>query len=234
MVEENPQKPHGGWKFCGLCIGDAWTESREKFGLVVDILLAVSAVLLVAFAWYSKHHPRFNPGEENERVSYWFAVIPVGLWILWFFYHYSKAAHKIYLKEANARISENEANDKTIKTLKEQIDGRSRIQKAKDTLGDCRRLLTKRIGEIHALEGHQLPYKKLDPETWAEICFIHESLKKHFSGADAEYFLSSTGFTYSSGDPNDEFLNGGKQFAVERLRYYASQLDKLIEKHIDD
>ena len=122
MAENDPHKPISFWRFWWITIKEAWSESREKFGLLVDILLFVAAILLFVFAWYSKHHPKFNAGEENEAVSYWFAIIPAGLWVLWFLYHVPKAAHKVYLEQHEHKSQE------ALKLLEKLTDVESKLE----------------------------------------------------------------------------------------------------------
>jgi hypothetical protein len=56
--------------------------------------------------------------EKEKTLVESFAIIPAGLWVLWFAYHIPKAAHELYLEEAEKRIAENEVNESVIKTLK--------------------------------------------------------------------------------------------------------------------
>jgi hypothetical protein len=96
MSEKPPKEPYLFFVFWGIAIGKAWKNSREKFGLAVDITLALSAIVLFCLTWYSKHNPKFDADKEGAFMSYWFALIPVGLWILWFGWHVPKAPHEIY------------------------------------------------------------------------------------------------------------------------------------------
>ena len=111
MPETITRKPHSFCKFWWLCIKEAWSESREKFGLLVDILLFIAAILLVLFVRYSRNHSQFNADKENGAVSYWFAVIPAGLWILWFLYHVPKASYKMYREQFNKTGAEIEQKE---------------------------------------------------------------------------------------------------------------------------
>jgi hypothetical protein len=81
-----------------MSIKEAWGESREKFGVLVDIGIPLSTAALFAFAIYSKHHKSFDPAKGNETMSIWCAAIPSGLWVLWFVYHLPQSAHKLYLE----------------------------------------------------------------------------------------------------------------------------------------
>jgi hypothetical protein len=127
MSDSLPQKPHESqrnqprsfFSFWGVAIKKGWSESREKFGLAVDITLALAAVGLLLFAWYSKQHPKFDADKENAIVSYWLAIIPVGLWLIWFGYHVLKAPYEIYLEmyqKCEAEIGEKECIIKKLET----------------------------------------------------------------------------------------------------------------------
>jgi hypothetical protein len=65
MAENPSKKSHSFFSFWGNAIKNGWSESREKFGLVVDITLAISVAVLLGAAWYSKHHPQFDADKEN-------------------------------------------------------------------------------------------------------------------------------------------------------------------------
>ena len=54
-------------------------------------------------------------------MSYWFAVIPVGLWLMWLIYHILKAPYEIYLELHKQYEAETAAKDTTIKTLSDEI-----------------------------------------------------------------------------------------------------------------
>jgi hypothetical protein len=96
--ERSNNHPHSFLPFWRIAIKEGWNESREKFGLVVDITLLISAFILWWLAWFSKHHPKFDADKENAIMSYWFALIPAGLWLLWFGWHVLKAPHEIYME----------------------------------------------------------------------------------------------------------------------------------------
>lgn len=117
MSETNTQKSHLFWKFWWLCIKEAWAESREKFGLLIDILLFITAILWVLFVWYSRHHQQFDVDKENGTVSYWFAIVPAGLWVLWFLYHVPKASYNIYKEQFDKNRAEIEQKESRIQEL---------------------------------------------------------------------------------------------------------------------
>ncbi|MGA2788678.1 MAG: hypothetical protein ABSF60_14250, partial [Verrucomicrobiota bacterium] len=119
MSDSLPEKPtpkaHSIFRFWGIAIGKGWEESREKFGLVVDITLALAAIGLFVLAWYSRRHQNFNEERGEANMNYWLALIPVGLWVIWFIYHVLKAPYEIY-KEQFEKYHEE------IRYLQERID----------------------------------------------------------------------------------------------------------------
>ena len=120
--------PYSSSKFWGLCMVEAWTKSREKFGLLIDILLWLSAFLLFVFAWYSKHHPQFDKTKENDAVSYWLAIIPAALWIAWFLYHVPKASYKIYREQYLKHVRELKMKDDEIAYFSEQLQAINEVK----------------------------------------------------------------------------------------------------------
>jgi len=121
-----PEKPlekrqRSFWSFWGEAVKIGWEESREKFGVVVDITLFLTAVGLFVLAWYSKRHGNFNRERSEANMSYWFAVIPVGLWLMWFVYHVFKAPYEIYKRLSEKYESDLDSKDATIEQLSNEI-----------------------------------------------------------------------------------------------------------------
>jgi hypothetical protein len=109
------------WPFVGKSIGIGWDKSREKFGLAVDIGLLLLATALVILTRYSRNHPKFNADKGENFMSYWTVVIPGILWLIWLGYHTIKASHEIYAKEANNRMTDNDANKSKIKVMGNEL-----------------------------------------------------------------------------------------------------------------
>jgi hypothetical protein len=121
MAEQTDPQPRSFCKFCWDCIQEAWRESREKFGLVIDISFLLTTIGLCVMAWYSKHHASFNESEGEAGMSYWFAVIPSLLWAAWFLYHIPKAAHKIYKEQFDKHAAEIAEKTGQIQNMTEEI-----------------------------------------------------------------------------------------------------------------
>lgn len=169
MADEQPKKPHSFITFLGVSVREGWTESREKFGLAVDITLALAAFAIVGFAWYSRRHIGFNEQGWESKMNYWLAIIPVGLWVAWFIYHVLKAAHNLYVKEfekneeeRKLRNNERAVLQSEIKDLTEKLAGKSEADKlvlakqaAKDLIGGKIMLLDNRLIEARNLSMYE-------------------------------------------------------------------------------
>jgi hypothetical protein len=121
--------PHSFFPFWGKAIEAGWKESREKFGLVVDITLALTAIGLLWCAWYSKHHSNFNADQEDAFMSYWFALVPVGLWLLWFAWHVLKAPHEIYMELYDKYQNEIAEKEQKFTALEAEIESLKSVNK---------------------------------------------------------------------------------------------------------
>ncbi len=179
MAENNQKPAHSFFRFFGISIAEGWAESREKFGLAVDITLALAAFGILWLTWYSKHHGDFNEQSWEGRMNYWFAVIPVGLWVAWFIYHVMKSAHNLYLKEWEKAENERAKHDgekaalqSENQSITEKLAEKSEADKlvlerqgAKNTLGIDLMALNKRLGEAREISRYDFVDKVKD-DAW--------------------------------------------------------------------
>lgn len=162
MSENHQEKPHSFLKFLGISISEGWSESREKFGLAVDVGLVLLAVGIIVLTWYSKHHNNFNEQGWEAGMNYWFAVIPVALWVTWFVYHVIKASHNIYLKQWKKHTDEISKKEEQIVELETKLAEKSAADKitedkrlAKELLGYRLMALKHRLDEAEHLSGYE-------------------------------------------------------------------------------
>jgi hypothetical protein len=212
-----PQKRKKSFYFFRL-IG----EAKDEFGIreiVFDLIASLMSTLLAVHFKYAQS------SEEREQV---FSAI---LYFLGFF-GITILFHLIFYTPYKII----KAQDKEKEELERQISDKAKIQKRKDALGGCRRSLASRIAAIQKLAGwefekqhREVPRNQLDPDTSDVISYIHDFLNENFSGADAEWFLSSADF-----DPPYDGSSERKTLSIQRLTHYAKQLDKIIENHIND
>lgn len=117
MAEKPSKKPRSFFSFWGGAIKTGWRESREKFGSAIDLAAIGLGLGLFLVAWYSKQHPKFKADEEGAAMSYWFAVIPVGMWLLWLGWHILRAPYDIYKEQFEKHEAEIGENKSEIKRL---------------------------------------------------------------------------------------------------------------------
>jgi hypothetical protein len=154
MSEKPSKEPYSIFRFWRIAIGKGWDGSREKFGLVVDITLALTAVGLFVFAWYSKRHADFNAERGEANMNYWFALIPVGLWLLWFIYHVWKAPHEIYM-EQHREIERLEEQIKRLTDEEAKVAEAEKLKKGKrQMIANCIIDLENRITEVQKIGGY--------------------------------------------------------------------------------
>jgi hypothetical protein len=123
-MEEKPSEkhPHSFFSFWRQAIKGGWDKSREKFGSTIDLVALLLAIALVFVVWFSKHHKDFNEESGEAFVNYWLAVIPLGLWLIWFIYHVLKAPYEIYLEQYQKHEIEIGEKDGKVKTLEAEIE----------------------------------------------------------------------------------------------------------------
>jgi hypothetical protein len=121
------KKHYSFFKFWIKSAKNGWSNLQEKFGTAIDFAALLAGIGLFLVAWYSKRHPAFNADKENAVMSYWFTIIPVGLWLLWLAYHILKAPYEIYKNQHEKYESEIAEKDVVIKKFE------SEVQAAKDS-----------------------------------------------------------------------------------------------------
>jgi hypothetical protein len=162
------------WK---RAIREGWEKSREKFGVAIDILLVVTAIGLLVIAWWSKNHPNFSAEKGDNFMSYWFALIPVGLWFGW---HVLKAPYEIYLELFEKHESENEEKERKITALVTEIESFKSVNKRR-FLAFMAQLLGE-IGNIHPVHWFQFFRDKI-PNIRHESALIEDNFTPKDQGS---------------------------------------------------
>jgi hypothetical protein len=189
MVQE-PSKnhPHSFIPFWRIAIKEAWNESREKFGLFVDIILLITAFVLFGMAWYSKHHPKFDADKENSIMSYWFALIPAVVWLVWFGWHVLKVPHKMYLEIYEKLQKEIERNTpKFMVSCNKETEGCAFSIPASNAAFFRMRVVTDCFGGIKNCRGNLLRIEKD-----GIVIFGHDTPKLPFAKSEDPKCLEKT------------------------------------------
>jgi hypothetical protein len=245
MSEEPSKMPHSFLKFLWISIAEGWRKSREKFGLLVDISLWLGAIAIVAFTWYSKHNSGFNEQNWESGMNYWFAIIPAGLWVIWFFYHALKASHNIYLEQYEKTEAERKLHDveknalvTQLQAFQSKLDEKEHKKQVKNVLADYLQKLEYRILAIRQTEAYKyvktIASDGTEPESTKLLKEITTFLESEGLHSEALLFVSTTGLSFSKDSRTVSSVTVSEQWELKRvwtidvLEHYAKQLKEII------
>lgn len=196
MAEKFSEKPHESQRsqprsffaFWGLAIKKGCQKSREKFGGAIELASFILGIGLLGVAWYSQHHKEFNAARGEEFVNYWTAIIPLGVGLLWLFYHILKAPHEIYLELHKKLQNEIERNAPKFKlSCRKDITGCA-IENPDGSMKFFRmQVETDCVNGIENCKGHLIRIEKD-----GKVVYDHDARELPFARADEPDSLAKT------------------------------------------